>query len=175
MVLGRGAGFCRPWLGLLGLSASLLGGAPDAATASGFPPQTLPIEARWCFSKPVCIALEVADEPEEQRLGLMQRPALPPMHGMWFPFTRPQPLTFWMHRCIVPLDMLFIRDHKLISIHADVPICSMLPCPSYGADEDGDGRIDLADGVIELRAGEAKRLGLKVGDAVMIERLSPLR
>ena len=30
-----------------------------------------------------------------------------------------------------------------------------------------------ADGVIELRAGEAKRLGLGVGDAVVIETIQP--
>ena len=168
-------GNTSPWLVLLGLPTGLLVCAPTTAAPNRVPPQTLPIEARWCLSKPVCIALEVADEPEEQRLGLMQRPALPPMRGMWFPFDRPQPLKFWMHRCIAPLDMLFIRDQKLIAIHAAVPICPSLPCPSYGADPDGDGRIDLADGVIELRAGEAQRLGLKEGDAVMIERLTPGR
>lgn len=168
---------CRPGLGLLGLSSAVLAALSTAiaAPANGVPPQYLPIEARWCFSKPVCIELEVADEPDEQRLGLMQRPALPPMRGMWFPFSRPQPLTFWMHRTIAPLDMLFIRDDTLIAIHEEVPICPSLPCPSYGADVDGDGRIDWADGVIELRAGEAKRLGLQVGDVVMIERLTPNR
>ena len=170
----RGSRRSRPWLGLLGLPSAVLTVLPiaNAAAADGEPPQVLPIEARWCFSKPDCIELEVADEPGEQRLGLMQRPALPPLRGMWFPFSRPQPLKFWMHRCIAPLDMLFIRDHLLIAIHEEVPICPSLPCPSYGADMDGDGRIDLADGVIELRAGEAKRLGLQVGDVVMIEPTS---
>ena len=173
----RGSRRWRPWLGLLGLSSSVLAALPiaTAAVANGVPPQYLPIEARWCLSKPVCIELEVADESDEQRLGLMQRPALPPLRGMWFPFSRPQPLKFWMHRCIAPLDMLFIRDDTLIAIHEEVPICPSLPCPSYGADVDGDGRIDFADGVIELRAGEAKRLGLQVGDVVMIERLTPAR
>jgi len=68
--------------------------------------------------------------------------------------------------------VLFRRDQPLIAIHADVPICPSLPCPSYGADPDGDGRIDLADGVIELRAGEAMRLGLQVGAVVTIEPTS---
>ena len=135
-------------------------------------PQQLPVTAQWCLEDQRCIALEVARTPLQQQIGLMQRPALPPLRGMWFPFSRPQPLKFWMHRCIAPLDMLFIRDQLLIAIHEEVPICPSLPCPSYGADVDGDGRIDLADGVIELRAGEAKRLGLQVGDVVMIEPIS---
>ena len=172
MVRWRRGGRRRSWWVLLGGFSTLLASRPLAAAPNAVPPQLLPIEARWCIRKTVCIALEVADEPEEQRLGLMQRPVLPPMRGMWFPFARPQPLKFWMHRCLAPLDMLFIRDQRLIAIHADVPICPSLPCPSYGADPDGDGRIDLADGVLELRAGEAMRLGLQVGDVVTIEPTS---
>ena len=56
------------------------------------PPQWLPVAARWCVAQQRCIDLEVARSPEQQRLGLMQRPALPPLRGMWFPFATPQPL-----------------------------------------------------------------------------------
>ena len=56
------------------------------------PPQWLPVGARWCVAQQRCIDLEVARSPEQQRLGLMQRPALPPLRGMWFPFATPQPL-----------------------------------------------------------------------------------
>ena len=55
------------------------------------PPQWLPVEARWCVAQQRCIDLEVARSPEQQRLGSMQRPALPPLRGMWFPFATPQP------------------------------------------------------------------------------------
>jgi len=44
----------------------------------------------------------------------------------------------------------------VIHIESDVPICPSLPCPSYGPTQ-------WADGVVELGAGEAKRLGLKPG------------
>ena len=141
------------------------------AQAQGTPPQQLPIEARWCVSSQVCIDLEVADQPEEQRLGLMQRPPLPPLRGMWFPFQRRLPLKFWMHNTIAPLDMVFVLDNRVIGVHRDVPFCSSLPCPSYGADVDADGKIDPADGVIELGAGEAERLGIQLGDPVLIKPL----
>ena len=37
----------------------------------------LPITARWCLSAQRCIDLEVARTPDQQRMGLMQRDALP--------------------------------------------------------------------------------------------------
>lgn len=137
------------------------------------PPQTLPIEARWCLrSRPrTCIALEVADTPREQQLGLMQRPALPPLRGMWFPARPPRPIRFWMLNTLAPLDLVFVRSGRVLDIVAAVPVCRSLPCPSYWADADGNGRADFADGVVEIGAGEAARLGIKVGAPVAIEAI----
>ena len=131
------------------------------------PPQQLPLEAQWCVRDDNCVLLEVADEPQEQRLGLMQRPALPPLRGMWFPFKPARPLRFWMLNTIAPLDMVFVHQGVVIAIEAEVPICPALPCKGFGPMAD-------ADGVIELGAGEAKRLGLGLGDAVAIEPILPV-
>tara|TARA_B100001121_G_scaffold20110_1_gene15800 strand:- start:285 stop:725 length:441 start_codon:yes stop_codon:yes gene_type:complete len=138
------------------------------------PPQILPIEARWCLEHPpsLCIDLEVADQPDEQRLGLMKRPALSPLRGMWFPARPARPMRFWMHNTLAPLDMVFVRDGRVLDIAANVPVCRALPCPSYWADADGNGRADFADGVIEIGAGEAERLRIRAGHAVVIERIS---
>ena len=138
------------------------------------PPQTLPIEARWCLEHQPsrCITLEVADQPDEQLLGLMQRPALPPLQGMWFPARPSRPMRFWMHNTLAPLDMVFIRDGRVLDIASEVPVCPALPCSSYWADADGNGRADFVDGVIEIGAGEALRLGIRPGDAVVIESLA---
>ena len=129
------------------------------------PPQQLPLEAQWCVRPDTCVLLEVADQPREQRLGLMQRPALPPLRGMWFPFKPARPLRFWMLNTIAPLDMVFVHQGEVIAIEAEVPICPALPCKGFGPMAD-------ADSVIELGAGEAKRLGLGVGDAVAIEAIT---
>ncbi|MEC8441777.1 MAG: DUF192 domain-containing protein [Cyanobacteriota bacterium] len=127
-------------------------------------PQQLPVSARWCLSKQEeqpCIDLEVARTPMQQQIGLMQRPALPPLRGMWFPFDRPRPLRFWMFNTVAPLDILFLRGDRVIAIEADVPVCPALPCPGYGPAEHSDG-------VVELGAGEARRLDIKIGDRVDI-------
>ena len=140
-------------------------------------PQRLPIEARWCLEPSrthqtqVCIALEVADDHNERRLGLMHRPPLPPQRGMWFDFQQAAPISMWMLNTPASLDMVFVRDRTVVGVEARRPPCRAIPCPSYFADRNRDGIPDPVDGVIELGAGEAARLGIAVGDRVSIERL----
>jgi uncharacterized membrane protein (UPF0127 family) len=138
------------------------------ARGAGAPPQTLPVTARWCLEPakgPVCIGLEVADTPQRQAWGLQMRPRLPALRGMWFPYAMPSPLRFWMHRTPEPLDIIFLRQGRVIAIAAAIP-CMRLPCPTYGPDEP-------ADGVVELAAGEAQRLGIRVGSRATIVRIPP--
>ena len=140
-------------------------------------PQMLPIEARWCLEPstiqqlPVCIALEVADNHNKRRLGLMHRPPLPPQRGMWFDFQQVAPISMWMLNTPASLDMVFVRAGAVVAVKARRPPCRAIPCPSYFADRNRDGTPDPVDGVIELGAGEAARLGIDVGDGVSIEWL----
>ncbi len=149
----------RSGLTALGLALAL---APGVAAAA--PPQQLPIEAQWCLRPGTCLQLEVADQPAEQAMGLQLRGPLPPLRGMWFPFAQPSVLRFWMHRTPQPLDMLFVRDARVIAIVAGAAPCPRLPCRSYGPDQP-------ADGVLELAAGQAAALGIAVGMPVRIESL----
>ena len=145
------------------------------STPTAPPPQQLPIEAQWCLeasslkpsSSAPCIQLEVARTPQQQSWGLMGRPPLAPLRGMWFPYDQPQVLKFWMHRTPSALDMLFIRDRRVIAIEANATPCPRLPCRSYGPDE-------TADSVVELAAGEASRLGIRVGSSALISPFRPL-
>jgi len=139
------------------------------------PPQFLPLEAQWCLeaqapapTPPPCIQLEVARSAQQQSWGLMGRPPLAPLRGMWFPYAEPQPLKFWMHHTPAPLDMLFLRAGRVLAIEAAARPCPNLPCRSYGPEEPSDG-------VVELAAGEAARLGIKVGSPARIEALRASR
>jgi hypothetical protein len=138
-----------------------LSALPSAAAPQG-PPQFLPVTARWCLQPGLCIHLEVADTPRRQALGLQLRPPLPPLRGMWFPYDPPAPARFWMHRTPEPLDMIFVREGRVLAIEAAARPCMALPCPSYGPAEP-------VSGVIELAGGEAARLGITAGTAVRIE------
>lgn len=110
------------------------------------------------------ILLEVTRTPQQQQLGLMYRPELPPNRGMLFSFDPPRPVGFWMKNVKIHLDMIFLYDGKVQAIAADVPPCTAEPCPTYGP------AVPI-DRVIELRGGRAAELGLEVGDRVRVEFL----
>lgn len=159
----RVRGWLLGWL----VAGGWLVGACNAGVGETGPPQMLPIEARWCLTEgdPArCIDLEVPKSPRQFSMGLQMRPALPSLRGMWFAFNPPTLAKFWMHRTLAPLDLLFIADNRILTIEANAPACPHLPCPSYGPDVS-------VDGVVELGAGEAQRLGLKVGSPVRIHWL----
>jgi uncharacterized membrane protein (UPF0127 family) len=67
--------------------------------------------------------------------------------------------SFWMKNCIVPLDVLFIKNNKITKIHHNCPPCKSTnePCKRYN----GTGNL-----VMEMPGGTCKRLDIKKGDAV---------
>ncbi len=139
------------------------------STESAAPPQFLPVTARWCLEgsgAPRCVELEVAKGERQQSMGLQLRPPLPPLRGMWFPFTPARVVRFWMHRTPEPLDMVFVREGRVIAIEANVAPCARLPCPSYGPSTPSDG-------VVELGAGQTAALGIVVGTPVKISSIAP--
>lgn len=150
-------------------SEILLGKQPSVSPVVSPPPsnagQTLPISAQADI-KGQRILLEVARTHQQQQIGLMYRTSLAGNRGMLFPFEPAQPVSFWMKNTKIPLDMIFLREGRVKAIAANVPPCTADPCPSYGP----ENTITI-DQVIELRAGRAAELGLKVGDRVNIKFL----
>ena len=130
--------------------------------------QVLPITAQAIINERV-IDLEVAQTPQQQAMGLMFRDALPDDRGMFFPFEEARIARFWMSNVPVALDMIFLKEGKVVEI-ATAPPCDTEPsnCPLYGPDTP-------VDSVIELRGGRAKELGLAAGDAIEIEFLDTLQ
>jgi uncharacterized protein len=83
------------------------GGAPAEPTVV-FRPAGAP-EAR--------VIVEVARTEADRQRGLMERESLKPGYGMLFIFEAPQPLTFWMYKTYISLDMIFLgADHKVVGI-----------------------------------------------------------
>ncbi len=104
------------------------------------------------------IEIEVAETEEQKSLGLMYRPKVPPNTGMLFPYGRPQELTMWMRNTYASLDMIFIRaDGSVHRIEFGTEPLSEKVISSGAA----------VTAVLELGAGEAKRLGVKAGDRVL--------
>ena len=66
------------------------------------------------------IKIELADDNEERRVGLMYREELAAGTGMLFDFGDPQPVSMWMKNTLIPLDMPSLT--KLASFSASPPI-----------------------------------------------------
>lgn len=111
------------------------------------------------------IFLEVAKKNAELEKGLMYRASMPENHGMLFIFPNPRVLRFWMKNTLIPLDMIFLNHHRIVAIIPNIPPCptETNPCPSYGPDT-------LADEVIELNAGVAKKMTIISGDVIMFKK-----
>ncbi|MBK5921200.1 hypothetical protein CCR80_09165 [Rhodothalassium salexigens] len=120
-------------------------------------PQDLPTEPLLIDSgdETVRLAVALADDPGERRVGLMFRSDMAADEGMLFDFARVQQVSMWMKNTFIPLDMLFIRpDGTIESIAANTTPLSLDSVSSAGP--------VLA--VLELNAGAAQRLGLEPGD-----------
>jgi len=107
------------------------------------------------------IQAEVASESPERQRGLMHRPRLAEGRGMLFLFENPGRFAFWMFQTLIPLDIIWMdSDRRIVFISHDTPPCESetgAGCPTFG------GRR-LAQFVLEIPAGQAKREGLQTGD-----------
>ena len=66
--------------------------------------------------------------------------------------------SFWMKNCIIPLDILIIKNNVIVNIHSNCPPChDEFDCPSYC----GNGNI-----VLEIEGGSCEELNILPGDSV---------
>ncbi len=111
----------------------------------------------------VPLLLEVARSDRKRAQGMMFRTDVPPGTGMLFVLDRPDYHPFWMLNCKVALDILWLdAQGVVVDISPDTPPCTAQPCPNFQPKRPGSL-------VIELAAGEARRLGLTVGSRVLID------
>lgn len=115
-------------------------------------------DGRWVEVEGERFRVEVADDEEERRMGLMFRESMPEDHGMIFVHPETQRMAYWMKNTRIALDILYFDEQRrLVSQQRDVPPCALGDgCPSYASE--GPARY-----VLELNAGQAAKLGLKDG------------
>jgi uncharacterized membrane protein (UPF0127 family) len=106
------------------------------------------------------IRAEVMMTPQEMQRGMMFRDSLPQGRGMLFIHNRPGNYRYWMYQVRIPLDIIWMdANRRVVEISADTPPCKTpaSQCPNYGGNE-------VAQYVLELAGGEARRLGIQVGN-----------
>ena len=60
--------------------------------------------------------------------------------------------SFWMAGCIIPLDIIFVKNGKITGIHHSCPPCTSAPCRRYSG---------VGDYVIEMPGGTCKKMNIK--------------
>ena len=105
------------------------------------------------------IQVEIADTPEKQEKGLSGRDSLPEGQGMLFVFPKSDHYSFWMKDMKFGLDFVWIEGDKVVEITPRVRPEDYQPPKAMISGE-------KVDKVLEISAGMAEKLSVKVGDSV---------
>lgn len=108
----------------------------------------------------VTIRAEVADTIGKQQKGLSGREGLGEKDGMLFIFGLPSQHGFWMKDMKFPIDIIWLRDGKVVEITENLPPPRGFEAPTSVTSK------ELVDTVLEVNAGFARKYAIKIGDLV---------
>ncbi|MCL6096179.1 MAG: DUF192 domain-containing protein [Patescibacteria group bacterium] len=108
--------------------------------------------------------LEIAKTDKEKQIGLSKYKDIPQNFGMLFPFGKEDYYSFWMKEMKFSIDIIFIRNNKIVTIYKNVPVPKSIydPLPIYKSS-------GLSDTVLEINAGLSDKYNFKNGDGVEIK------
>lgn len=102
-------------------------------------------------------SVEIADDEEKRRIGMMFREYIEPDTGMLFIFEDNKERHFWMKNTLVSLDIIFIREDGVIThIQRNAEPLSLRLLGSGGP----------AKFALEIAGGDSDRAGINIGDRV---------
>lgn len=108
--------------------------------------------------------VNVAQTQEEKEIGLSKKKSLSDNGGMLFTFDTPDYYPFWMKQMQMPIDIVYIRENKVVTIYANVqPPKDQNETPTIYKPE------EPADAVLELKANTVEKNNIKKGDEVVIK------
>lgn len=118
------------------------------------------------FENSTYFLAELAITPEEKALGLSFRKKKDNF-ALLFWYDKAEQQIFWMKDMNFAIDILWIRDNKIVWIEKNVPppniLSKLSSLPTYG-------HGILADKVLELPAGSTKKHHIKKGDRVSFKK-----
>lgn len=107
--------------------------------------------------------VSVADTWAEKIKGLSGSEPLKRNKGMLFLYDDADFRTFWMRGMNYPIDIIWIREARVVGIEHSVPFphesTPLIQLPRYTSPE-------RADVVLEIAAGRSNEIGLKIGDYI---------
>lgn len=91
----------------------------------------------------------ILEECKDFPRGLSEREELLENEGMLFDFKKCGPVSFHMKGCLIPLDIIFIRDGKIQKIYHNCNPCELNECEKF--------EHESSDTVVELKGGTCKK------------------
>ena len=145
------------WIAL-GLVLWLYGALPIFGYSYG----QVVLDNRIAFDTVVC------QTEEEFTLGLGYKPSLDKSQAMLFPYFQqaPKERIFWMKGMLFPIDILWIKEGKIVHIEHNLK-----PPSALAKDLALYGQGVLADAVLEIKGGQSYALGLAVGQSFSFKAL----
>lgn len=107
------------------------------------------------------LTFEIVRTPEEWSRGLSGRTSVPQGYGMLFVFPKADTYSFWMKDMLVPIDIVWLSDNGTIVGIEESVVSETYPGTTFEAPEP----VRL---VLEMRAGESRARGYKVGDKIAL-------
>lgn len=110
--------------------------------------------------------VSIAETDSEKQTGLSNTQVLAANEGMLFLFDKPDFYSFWMNKMKFPIDIIFIKGNKVISVvsNAPAPTSSSTDLQIYKPTAESDK-------VLEINAGLANKYNIKEGSTVDVENL----
>lgn len=102
--------------------------------------------------------VDIADDAEEIRTGLMNRSEMPADSGMIFDFGDPREANMWMKNTLISLDMLFFNTDGVVIAIARNTTPGSLRTINPGLP---------VKGVLELNGGRSAELGIEPGAVII--------
>jgi uncharacterized membrane protein (UPF0127 family) len=128
--------------------------ASPETTGVAVPDETATVGINTTRGERVEVQVEIADEEDEQKRGLMERTALAEEAGMLFVFRGERPLSFWMKDTLIPLSIAYIDgDGGIVDIQDMQPL-----------DESSHPSAAPAQYALEVNQGFFEARGVQVGD-----------
>lgn len=140
-------GFCNQ----SGLGLAFWLAASGAGLAEVCAPDVVDLRGSWGSAR---FSVEIADDPQEHGVGLMNRESMPQFSGMLFVYSAPSTVSFWMKNTLIPLDMLFLDASGVVQrIHENAVPLDLTSIPG------GDDIL----AVLEINGGLSAKLGISEG------------
>ena len=107
--------------------------------------------------------IEVAGASKDKQIGLSKYSKINNDFAMLFPFEKPDYYSFWMKEVQFPIDIIFIKDNKIVTIYRNVQPSKnnlIIYKPKTPSNK-----------VIEINAGLSQKYSFKEGNQIELKNI----